>query len=115
MVCRCGVHRNAYECRTAAQLGRDWQYEATKLTYSIEATYTPDFVDFNTKTIRETKGHFPYEDRRKMQAVKAANPDWTIILVFQNPGARIAKGSKTTYALWAEKHGFGWERGPAAK
>lgn len=115
MACRCGVHRNAFECRTAAQLGPEWQYETVKLNYTIAATYTPDFIDPVTKTIRETKGHFPPEDRRKMLAVRKANPDWTFVLVFQNPGARIAKGSKTSYAMWAEKHGFGWERGPGAK
>lgn len=28
--------------------------------------------------------------------------------MFSNANARIAKGSKTTYAMWADKQGFQW-------
>jgi hypothetical protein len=56
----------------------------------------------------ETKGHLSEEDRRKMRAVKAANPDLDVRFVFQTPYNKIYKGSKTTYAKWAEKHGFLW-------
>jgi len=43
-----------------------------------------------------------------MKAVKAANPDLDIRFVFQTPYNKIYKGSKTTYAKWADKHGFPW-------
>jgi hypothetical protein len=43
-----------------------------------------------------------------MRAVKAANPDLDVRFVFQTPYNKIYKGSKTTYAKWAEKHGFLW-------
>jgi len=56
----------------------------------------------------ETKGHLTEEDRRKMKAVKAANPELDIRFVFQAPYNKIYKGSKTTYAKWCEKHGFKW-------
>ena len=77
-----------------------------KLPYTIDYTYTPDFVDHDEKIIFETKGFFPPEERRKMIAVKKANPDWHIIMVFQNPNAKINKKSKTTYSQWAIKNGF---------
>jgi hypothetical protein len=43
-----------------------------------------------------------------MKAVKQANPDVDIRFVFQSPFNKINKGSKTTYAAWAERNGFPW-------
>ncbi len=105
--------RNRYERAVAAQLGTGWEYEAIRLTYTVQHTYTPDFIDRDRKIIREAKGHFPAEDRRKMKAVKAAHPDWRIIIVLQRPDTRISKRSKTTYAGWCERNGFEWEAGPS--
>ena len=81
------------------------EYESMKLLYVISATYNPDFILPNG-VILEVKGWFKPEDRRKMLAVKAANPDLDIRMVFQNPSSPISKGSKTTYAMWCEKNGF---------
>jgi hypothetical protein len=58
--------------------------------------------------IIETKGLFSTEDRKKMKLVKAQHPTLDIRLVFSNARAKIAKGSPTTYAKWAETNGFKW-------
>lgn len=83
------------------------EYEPHKLRYVIEATYTPDFLLPNGVML-EVKGFFRPEDRRKMVAVKKAHPDADIRFLFQQPQNTITKSSKTTYAAWAEKHGFPW-------
>lgn len=88
-------------------LGVKYEYESTKVPYVLQCNYTPDFLLPNGVYL-ETKGHLTEEDRRKMKAVKAANPDLDIRMVFQSPYNKIYKGSKTTYAKWAEKHGFPW-------
>lgn len=89
------------------QLGVNYGYESTKVPYVLRCHYTPDFVLANGIYL-ETKGHLKEEDRRKMKAVKDANPDLDIRFVFQSPFNKINKGSKTTYAQWAEKNGFQW-------
>lgn len=106
--------RNRYERAVAATLP-GWEYEAIRLTYTVQHTYTPDFIDRDRKIIREAKGHFPPADRRKMRAVRDANPDWRIIIVLQRPDTRISKRSKTTYAQWCERNGFEWEAGPSGQ
>lgn len=98
--------RNAFEKKVATKLGSEWAYEDMKLSYTTTHSYTPDFVNYETKTIIESKGFFRAADRAKMKAVKAQNPDWTYVLIFQNPDKTIAKNSRTTYRQWAEKNGF---------
>jgi hypothetical protein len=88
-------------------LGVKYEYESTKVPYILQCNYTPDFLLPNGVYL-ETKGQLTEEDRRKMKAVKAANPELDIRFVFQAPFNKIYKGSKTTYAKWAEKHGFLW-------
>ena len=87
-------------------MGIEYTYEADKLHYVLEASYIPDFKIGNVYL--ETKGYFPPEQRRKMKAVKAANPDLDIRIIFQSPHNKINKRSKTTYSMWAEKNGFPW-------
>lgn len=90
-----------------SNLGVSYEYESTKVPYLLQCNYTPDFLLPNGIYL-ETKGHLTEEDRRKMKAVKQANPDLDIRFVFQSPFNKIYRGSKTTYAQWAEKHGFPW-------
>ena len=111
-------YRNKFEEKVGAHLGDDWEYETIKLRYVVperKATYTPDFINHETKTIVESKGRFPASDRKKMLLVAKQHPDWTIKLLFQSPNAKIYKGSKTTYAKWAEDNGFKWEQLPKGK
>ena len=99
--------RSGLEARCASLLERSntpFLYEAEKLDYVIHARYTPDFILPNGVYL-EAKGLFKPADRRKMIAVKAANPDIDIRFIFQRNNV-IAKGSKTTYGAWADKHGF---------
>lgn len=41
-----------------------------------------------------------------MILVKTQYPALDIRFIFSNANAKIAKGSKTTYAMWAAKNGF---------
>lgn len=65
----------------------------------------PDFVLPNG-IIVEAKGRLTDHDRKKMVLVKEQNPEFDIRFVFSRPNNPIYKGSKTTYAAWADKHGF---------
>jgi len=102
--------RNAFEARVQESLGSRYRYEPLKLSYTVEHAYTPDFVDFAKKHIVESKGYFSPEDRKKMKAVIAQNPEWTVHIVFQNPLRTISKKSATTYAGWCDKNGISWSR-----
>lgn len=109
-------YRSRLEERIADQLddaGVSFSYENKKLKYTIparNATYTPDF-DLGPFLI-EAKGYFrSAADRQKLVLVKKDNPEADIRLVFQKASNPIYKGSPTTYAKWAEDHGFLWADG----
>ena len=88
-------------------LGVSYEYESTKVPYTIQHNYHPDFVLPNHVYL-ETKGYWDPEDRRKVLAVKRDNPDIDLRMVFQSPYNTISKKSKTTYAKWCEKHDIPW-------
>lgn len=109
-----GRYRSKSEERVAGhlnELGVDYEYEPKdgKVTYRVErtASYLPDFVLFNG-IILEVKGYLTPSDRTKYIRIKASNPDIDIRFVFDRATNRLNKTSKTTYAEWAEKHGFLW-------
>lgn len=83
-------------------------YEKSSLPYVLTKKYIPDF-ELTTKSGRkffiEVKGYLRPEDRTKMVAVKEANPNVDIRLLFAQDKP-IRKGSKTTYMDWARKHGY---------
>ncbi len=106
-------YRNPFEKRCAAKLGPEFAYEPLKLSYTLECQYLPDFVDVANKRIVESKGLFDAADRRKILAVKAQHPDWTVEIWFTNPNKTISKTSKTTYADWCRKNGIAWAKGPS--
>jgi hypothetical protein len=91
--------------------GIPYEYEQHTLPYTQEHTYTPDFY-LPKKTggfmIVETKGYFASGDRGKMRRIKAQHPGLDIRFVFSKPQNRLGKRSTTTYAMWAEQHGFPW-------
>ena len=58
--------------------------------------------------IWKPKGYWAPADRRKILAVKKDNPDMDLRMVFQAPYNKINKNSKTTYAMWCEKHDIPW-------
>ena len=90
-----------------SELGITYGYESEKLGYTIEHTYTPDFVLPNY-TYLETKGYWSPSDRRKILNVLKANPEIDLRMVFQSPYNKINKNSKTTYAMWCERHDIPW-------
>ena len=98
---RSGLERQVAELLKG--LGVKFEYESTKVPYQLMCNYTPDFLLPNGIYL-ETKGHFTPEDRRKMLAVKKANPELDIRMVFQAPHNKIEKRSKTTYAMWCDKN-----------
>lgn len=88
--------------------GVDAEYEPFKVPYTIPESahsYTPDFVLPNGIVI-ESKGRFTLDDRKKHLFLKDQYPHLDLRFVFSNSRGRIRKGSKTTYAIWCEKHGF---------
>ena len=88
-------------------LGISYEYESEKVSYTIQHHYTPDFVLPN-HTYLEAKGYWDAADRRKILSVKKDNPDMDLRMVFQAPYNTISKKSKTTYAMWCEKHNIPW-------
>lgn len=112
--------RSGLEERISQELtntGCDYSYEEEVIRYSKparESKYTPDFVistrPDGTKKERplviESKGRFLTADRQKHLLLKDQHPDRDIRFVFSNSRQKISKQSKTTYAMWCEKHGF---------
>ena len=89
------------------ELGVSYEYESTRVPYTIQHFYNPDFILPNYVHL-EAKGYWDAADRRKILAVKKENPDLDLRMVFQSPFNTISKRSKTTYAQWCEKHNIPW-------
>tara|TARA_Y100000592_G_C5419950_1_gene292661 strand:- start:123 stop:617 length:495 start_codon:yes stop_codon:yes gene_type:complete len=105
-------YRSMFEINIAKALAKNnvtFEYESKKLTYIPKPrNYTPDFYIPHKELYIETKGHLDKGDRVKMLLVKQQHPDLDIRFVFLNAKNKIYRGSKTTYAAWATKHGFVW-------
>lgn len=105
--------RSGLEDANAAHLlahGQPVHYEKRTLTYVQPETfrkYTPDFILENGIVI-ETKGEFKTADRQKHKMIAESHPFLDLRFVFSNPHQTISKRSKTTYAMWCERHGFKW-------
>jgi hypothetical protein len=103
-------YRSGLEDRISKQLKSlsvPVKYEEMKIKYAINEvrTYTPDF-ELPNGIIIESKGRFVVADRKKHLLIKKQHPDLDIRFVFSNSRAKINKGSKTTYGMWCDKHGF---------
>lgn len=86
------------------------EFETYKLPYVLEKAYIPDIILRRPKgklTFVEVKGYLRSSDRTKMIAVKKMNPSLDIRFVFAKDN-KLSKNSKTTYTMWADKHGFPW-------
>lgn len=100
--------RSKYEetiWKTVEGEGLEMVYEPYSLSYLVKGNYYPDFVLPNG-IIVEAKGYFDSRARAKMIAVKKHNPDLDIRFVFMNSRTKVRKGSKLSYADWADKYGF---------
>ena len=105
-------YRSKFEAGIAATLLKKkvaFSYESLELEYTLSCCYKPDFI-LNNGVIVETKGFLSKEDRRKMVAVKAANPSLDIRFCFQNAKTKLSRGKKRSlsYGQWATKNGFLW-------
>lgn len=104
-------YKSGLEDTVAAQLAAEGIigiYETLKISFVQPVklrTYTPDFPLPNG-IIVETKGRFTVDDRQKHLWIKEQRPELDIRFVFSNSKQKIAKGSKTSYGIWCEKHGF---------
>ena len=92
--------------------GVPFVYEGAWVPYDVPsrtAKYLPDFRVGNI--ILEVKGWFGRQgakERQKLVLLKEQHPDLDIKLVFTDSKKRIYKTSPTTYAMWADDHGFLW-------
>lgn len=103
-------HRFACDCDGR---GIEYEYEPHAFEWQPRPRrYVPDFLirTASGKEIYiECKGHMDLDDRKKILAT-AEQHGIDIRLVFQKPGNKIRKGSKTSYALWCEKNGIPWAK-----
>ena len=95
---------------------KSFSYESEKISYIQPQTkhnYTPDFVlnkMIGGKMYVETKGRWVKTDRLKFDLIFEQYPGIDIRFVFQNPNAKLYKGSKTTYAQYCDKKGWRWAK-----
>ena len=109
---RSGLEKSVGEqlASTGLKMGKDWEFECERIPYvGKHHTYPPDFKIGNVYI--ETKGRFLPKDRSKHLLLKEQYPDMDLRFVFNNPQAKLNKGSKTTYAEWCIKHGFSYAKG----
>lgn len=91
-------------------------YETEIITYvqpAISRKYIPDFViPKRTGDIMflETKGRWVKADRQRFDWIFDQYPGIDIRFIFQNPNAKLYKGSKTTYAQYCDKKGWKWAK-----
>lgn len=96
-----------------------YDHHTVKLQYTVEHTYTPDFVTTNDAGVVfyvEVKGRFrDSAEAAKYVWVRKALPENShLLFVFEDAGkamphAKARKdGTKRTHGDWATKHGFTW-------
>ena len=106
-------YRSGFEHKVADQLNEakiDFEYETKVIDYikpETNHTYTIDFTLPNGILV-ETKGRWVLEDRKKHLLIKKQHPELDIRIVFQSSKTKIRKGSKTTYAMFCDKHDIPW-------
>ena len=91
----------------------DWTYETVKVTWTPpptkDKTYTPDFIikrKDKTTLLVEYKEFLDSRSKRVLRYATKQNPDLDIRILFgpRCSKKKIRKGSKTTYAEWADKY-----------
>lgn len=103
-------YRSKFESQIALGLleqGIDPHYEERRISYHIPKVYLLDFEPCGVPV--EAKGWFTSADRTKVAALVEGGLD--LHMLFQNPQAKIRKGSKTTYAAWCDARGITWAGG----
>lgn len=110
-------YRSTFEADVAEAMdeaGIPWTYEESRFPYETPHVYTPDF-SLPGKVYVECKGYFPAIDRKKLLAVKRANPDLDIRILFQDASRTLLPRNRAptsrTYGQWATANGFIWAEG----
>jgi hypothetical protein len=107
-----GFEERVYHAAVRNNLSLKYEPRGSKMLYTLpERSYTPDFILSPSGVVVETKGFLRYDDLRKMIAVKEANPDKDIRIVFQKAKTLLRKGGTMNYGQWATKAGFEWAEG----
>lgn len=103
------IYRSKLEAKVA-ELLPEVRYETRKLDYVVPASKHKYLVDFELgpNDYIEVKGRLLPSERKKYLLVRECNPDITLRFFFDKSDNKIYKGSKTTYAMWAEENGFAW-------
>lgn len=81
-------------------------YETEEIAYTVPHKYIPDFVlSFKDGRVIyvEAKGYLRPEDRTKLLAVKAQNPEKDIRLVFAQDN-KLHRRTRTRYSDWCKKN-----------
>ena len=108
-------YRSGLEEQIVQQLKRlkiSFGYESEKIPYIRPEKlhkYTPDFIlhkKVGTAMYIESKGRFLTADKQKHILLRKQYPELDLRFVFSNSKTRISKKSRTTYAMWCQKHGF---------
>lgn len=106
--------KSGFEQKVAGKLGQkrvEFRYEPDKFKFTQPAknrTYKPDFHIAATDVYIETKGKLTLADREKLVWVRDQHPGMKLVLLFMKANNPIRKGSKTTYADWADDNDFDW-------
>lgn len=88
------------------------RYEPIRIKYTLPVkSYTPDYIIPNGIII-ESKGLFESKARTKHLRIQKLHPELDVRFVFTKPHTKLSPLRETTYASWAEKHGFKWAQGP---
>ena len=102
--------RSRFEFEFAQYLAKNkikYEYEKYKFKYTPPVrTYTSDFYLTNYGFHLELKVHLDVATRVKHLLIKEQNPSVDIRFIFPNSQKKIYKGSKTTYAVWCNRHNF---------
>ena len=102
--------RSRFEFELAQYLAKNKiknEYEKYKFKYTPPVrTYTSDFYLTNYGFHLELQGHLDVATRVKHLLIKEQNPSVDIRFIFPNSQKKIYKGSKTTYAVWCNRHNF---------
>lgn len=87
------------------QKGQSLFYERDRFKYTLEKTYTPDFIVEKTDgsvTYIESKGYLRSTDRTKILAVLRDN-DIDLRICFMQDH-KLSRGSRNRYSDWCDKH-----------
>jgi len=103
--------RSVGEVRCAADMDKrrlGYQYESIKLNYTINATYTPDFVTTlpdGSLLVIEYKGKMVSQTRTKIRAIIESNPRIHLCLVFERSNNKLSpRKNSMKYWEWANRY-----------